>query len=185
MNAPAGLRSGNPKAWNRIASYRVGGVALVAAAVGLAGPVGAQHPSATAPAAAESAPVVFGELDGIAGVEAGMTPDELIDVALQAAHAQRLADAQKILFAVCQQYQENVRALQSLAYVYERQAVEAKANPLDPKAEETSAWFLDAAIQTCLHAAPLAVDAGDLRAAEEMYNTVLVYEPVNAPKRRI
>lgn len=135
--------------------------------------------AASAPARSGEPGSLADQLVGIAGVRSDMTADELIDLALEAVKGQRLEEAQRILFVVSRQDQRNLRALQSLAYVYELQATAARANKADPNADKTAETYIDAAVAIYLHAAPIAVEARNFNTAEQMYNSVLRYRPAN------
>ncbi len=160
---------------NRLASYRVWAVGVMVAVAGSAGLAEAQDSATGLPAANAPASTVPPELAGVAGVKPGMSNGELIDTALEATRAQRLFDARRLLEVVVRRDRQNIRALRLLGYVYELLANAASAN----LAEDEAKSFLGLAIRQYLEAAPLAMDAGDLQAAEQMYKAVLLHDPVS------
>jgi tetratricopeptide (TPR) repeat protein len=119
-------------------------------------------------------------LADISGIEAGMSSSELVDSALEAAEADRLTDAEAILQHVIQIAPEYGRAYQALGYVYELLAERAGQNEDDPAAARQKERYIEQAIRAYVQfAGPMAVQAGQLQAAERIYNTVLFHDPSN------
>jgi tetratricopeptide (TPR) repeat protein len=153
---------------------------LLAAGLRLASPARAQSAPASSPAAGVPSAAAT-RLAGVAGVQAAMTSDQLIDLAAEAARGQRWADAERILTEVIREEPRNLKAYQLMARVYEVQAVGVRGNTSDPTSEKKADLLTESAVKTYLeYAAPLAKDLGNLDVAEQIYKTVLQLRPNNA-----
>jgi tetratricopeptide (TPR) repeat protein len=142
--------------------------------------IAAQAPSAPAPAEGGSSSPAAANLAGTAGVQAGMSSAQLIELAVQAAKSQRWADAEKILAEVIRQEPNNLQAYLTMAQVYEVQAASVRAGSSDPNAARKADSLIDAAVRTYLeYAAPRAQEAGNLDVSEQIFKAVLHLRPNN------
>jgi tetratricopeptide (TPR) repeat protein len=118
-------------------------------------------------------------LQDIAGVKAGMTMTQLVDLATEMTVDKRLVEASKVLVYVVRRDQDNVRAFNQLARVYKRLAEDAReegGSSAQQRAERYDRW----AVGAYLEAAETAYEDEDYTTAEELYNKVFMMDPSNA-----
>jgi tetratricopeptide (TPR) repeat protein len=143
--------------------------------------VWAQQPVSTKPD--EESEIVMQDipanLKGIAGLKAGMTMQQMVDLATEMTMDKRLAEASKVLVYVVRRDQDNLRAFNQLARVYKRLAEKSRetgSTSALQQAERYDSW----AVGAYLEAAKIAYEEEDYTTAEELYNKVFMMDPANA-----
>ncbi len=134
------------------------------------------RPVTDATAAGPESPAVA-RLQGVPGVKAGMSSDQLIDHALQLAKGSQWQDATKILSELIGQEPQNLRAYQVAAQVFELQAAAVRSDPSEPDAARKSDALADQAVKTYIdYVAKIAMEMNDPQTAEQAYKAVLQHE---------
>lgn len=124
---------------------------------------------------AASAPEVPASIADIPGISPGSTPAEWSAVAQRAVDSGQWRIAQRILREVVILQPNNVSAASAMAFAYERQAAEKRADTTDPTAVQVADQLIDEAVRAYLFAAPRALAQGEVRLAERMYKQILMY----------
>lgn len=116
----------------------------------------------------------------IPGVEPDMSLEDLVDIGIDLARFRKLDEAERVLSEVIAIDRKNLRALRTAAQVYELRSAQTRSDPLAANAAADARQYLNMAIRVYLEQAiPLAIDMNYLRAAGEMYKTVLTHDPTN------
>jgi predicted Zn-dependent protease len=137
----------------------------------------AQTPPTTNAAATRPESPAVARLQGVPGVKAGMSSDQLIDHALELSKASQWQDAEKILTEVIGQEPQNLRAYQVAAQVFELRAAAVRADASESDAARKSDVLVDQAVKTYLdYVAKIAMETNDLQTAEQAYKAVLQHE---------
>jgi len=180
MCSPAARGWTYRKVPERVTSFGVAAGVLI---IVLTGAVGALHAQTVSAAKSESGAQASGlpaSLQGVPGVKAGMTPEQLLEAGRAAVEEGRLGDGRKILLALIAQDRTNLEAMSHLAFAYERSAEEARGDGSDPKAVAQADRFRDQMADVYLEAAALALRQDRISTAEQMYSRVLIHRPATA-----
>ena len=113
---------------DRIVSAVVAVAVLAVVFTWAAGPLHAQTVPTTQRDSDSQSARVTPSLEGVPGVEADMTPDELLELARVAVEEGRLGDGRKIMLALVARDRTNLAAMSYLAFAYERSAEEIRGD---------------------------------------------------------
>lgn len=162
--------------------YRTGRAGRMMAVCGLVALLFGFGPAAMAqeaPAAEDKeTATVPRELEGIPGVRAGMSDQELIDLAETLSLDGRNASASNILVYIVRRDKENLDAFSLLGRVYERMTQDEREKGTEQSSRQADTYE-NWAVGAYLEAARLAMDTQEYGRAEDLYNRVFLIDPSN------
>lgn len=120
-------------------------------------------------------------LEGIEGVSATMTDEQLLQVAIARVQGDRIDEGRKLLLYLLGKNRRDYYAISNLGFSFERESERVRADKSDPGSAEKADALLDKAAALFGEAGRLAFEARDMTTAEQVFSRVLLRRPADGP----